>query len=262
MATKPKTPAQVRDAQLAKLKKALDAGQITRAEFNSGVKEASAKYASVKAGPKAANAARTQITAAQKAAEARAIQQGAASRAIGTAGKLKATGKYGAMAAAAAAMPFMPERIRKAAAGVGQAMDKAVAGKYTPKYSSPSTGAGLDAQKAQAKNNLAAKAIKPADKGDSSRTPRGGVSPARRADSGDSTRTPKKVSQNGSVARLGASSGVYTVKSGDNLWNIAKSNKTTVSAILKANPTIAKRREAGKVDIFSGSKVRIPGKKK
>lgn len=52
---------------------------------------------------------------------------------------------------------------------------------------------------------------------------------------------------------------VYTVKSGDSLWAIAQKNNTTVSAILKANPTIAKRRESGKVDIFSGSKVKLPG---
>ena len=49
-----------------------------------------------------------------------------------------------------------------------------------------------------------------------------------------------------------------TVKSGDTLWGIAKANNTTVAAILKANPTIAQRRSAGKTSIFSGSKVRIP----
>lgn len=52
---------------------------------------------------------------------------------------------------------------------------------------------------------------------------------------------------------------VYTVKSGDNLSKIAQKHGTTVAALLKANPTIAKRREAGKVDIFSGSKVKVPG---
>ena len=52
-----------------------------------------------------------------------------------------------------------------------------------------------------------------------------------------------------------------TVKKGDSLWAIAKKNGTTVAALLKANPTIAQRRKAGKVDIYSGSKVRVPGGK-
>ena len=51
---------------------------------------------------------------------------------------------------------------------------------------------------------------------------------------------------------------VHTVKRGDTLWDIAQKNNTTVSALLKANPTIAQRKAAGKVTIFSGSKVRIP----
>ena len=52
---------------------------------------------------------------------------------------------------------------------------------------------------------------------------------------------------------------VYTVNSGDSLWAIARKNKTTVAALLKANPTIAKRRASGKVDIYSGTKVKLPG---
>ena len=39
-------------------------------------------------------------------------------------------------------------------------------------------------------------------------------------------------------------------------------SRISVNALLKANPTIAKRKAAGKVDIYSGSKVRLPGKKK
>lgn len=53
----------------------------------------------------------------------------------------------------------------------------------------------------------------------------------------------------------------YTVKKGDSLWAIAQKNKTTVKELLKANPAIAQRRKAGKVDIYSGTKVRIPGGK-
>lgn len=51
-----------------------------------------------------------------------------------------------------------------------------------------------------------------------------------------------------------------TVKKGDTLSGIAAANKTTVKDILKANPVVAKRKADGKVDIFSGTKIRIPKK--
>ena len=52
-----------------------------------------------------------------------------------------------------------------------------------------------------------------------------------------------------------------TVKSGQTLSGIAKANNTTVSAILKANPTLAARQSAGQTVLFSGTKVTIPGTK-
>lgn len=51
---------------------------------------------------------------------------------------------------------------------------------------------------------------------------------------------------------------VVTVKSGDTLYDIAKKNNTTVAAIYKVNPILAKRKADGKGVIFSGSKVRLP----
>lgn len=54
--------------------------------------------------------------------------------------------------------------------------------------------------------------------------------------------------------------GAHVVKTGDTLWGIAKANKTTVAKLYEANPTLAARKKAGKVQIFSGTKVRIPKK--
>lgn len=129
-------------------------------------------------------------------------------------------------------------------------------------------GMDLGKSKALAKAEAAKRAgrLIPADRGrDKGARP---YTEGRRADQSDrkapvvrSPQTGGKVAQNRSVGRTGATGGSYTVKSGDNLWDIAQRNKTTVSALLKANPTIAQRRKAGKVDIYSGSKVRIPGKK-
>lgn len=59
---------------------------------------------------------------------------------------------------------------------------------------------------------------------------------------------------------VSAAKGVHSVAKGDSLWAIAKSNNTTVDAILKVNPELAKRKAAGKTVLFSGTKVRIPKK--
>lgn len=50
------------------------------------------------------------------------------------------------------------------------------------------------------------------------------------------------------------------VKSGDTLSGIAKSNKTTVAALYKANPSLAKRKAEGKVEIFANTLIKLPGK--
>jgi LysM repeat protein len=53
---------------------------------------------------------------------------------------------------------------------------------------------------------------------------------------------------------------VVTIKRGDTLWDIAQKNKTTVDAIYKANPFLMERKKAGKVQIFSGTTIRLPKK--
>jgi LysM repeat protein len=52
----------------------------------------------------------------------------------------------------------------------------------------------------------------------------------------------------------------YRVKKGDTLYDIARKNNTTLSTIYKLNPTIKKRKDAGKVDIFANTLVRLPKK--
>jgi LysM repeat protein len=52
----------------------------------------------------------------------------------------------------------------------------------------------------------------------------------------------------------------YRVKSGDTLWDIAQKNNTTLTTIYKLNPELKKRRDAGKVDIFANTLVRLPKK--
>lgn len=62
------------------------------------------------------------------------------------------------------------------------------------------------------------------------------------------------------AAKKAAASRSVTVKRGDTLWDIAQAHGTTLSALYKANPELAKRKAAGKTTIFSGTKVRIPKK--
>lgn len=52
----------------------------------------------------------------------------------------------------------------------------------------------------------------------------------------------------------------YRVKKGDTLWDIAQRNNTTLNTIYKLNPEIKKRKDAGKVDIFANTLVRLPKK--
>ena len=54
---------------------------------------------------------------------------------------------------------------------------------------------------------------------------------------------------------------VVRVKRGDTLYGIAQKNNTTVSALYKANPALAKRKAAGRTVIYSNTAVRVPRKK-
>ena len=51
------------------------------------------------------------------------------------------------------------------------------------------------------------------------------------------------------------------VQRGGTMWDIAQKNKTTVSALYKANPELARRKAAGKTVIYRNTLVKIPGKK-
>lgn len=249
MAAKDKTPAQIRAAKIRQLKKALDTGAITVKEYNEGVREAAIKAAGQQAGPKAAVMARGKIASATKAASA-----GKGAAAAAAAAAAKGAAKKGVMrgvlniAKGAAKNPYL-----YAATVVGPPVARKL----------QEIGQGMQSQ---AKKPVPTSSVAKAEKALGQRMGNKTVAPKptasrRRADSGDSARTPKpltKAQQNASMGRTGA---VHTVKKGDTLWDIAQANKTTVSALLKANPTIAKRKEAGKVTIYSGSKVRIPGKK-
>lgn len=67
-----------------------------------------------------------------------------------------------------------------------------------------------------------------------------------------------KTKPSSTAAPTAAKSGTHAVSKGDTLWAIAKANNTSVDAILKVNPELAKRKAAGKTMLFTGTKVRIP----
>ena len=245
------------------IKQYMEKNNVNRNTAQSAWRQAESKQA-------LARAAKAKYNARPDVKVTKAVDKFMRSGAGKTVGKIaKGAGAASAVAGmASAAYQLSTKEGLKNAAASRKAVMEAAAGKgagaqATNRFTQASTN--LAAAKKAAMKKAAANAAKriPADQKDSSR--KNVVGARRSADSADSSRTPKpmkKTSQNGSTGLTGASKGVYTVKSGDNLWNIARANKTTVSAILKANPIIAKRREAGKVDIFSGSKVRIPKGKK
>lgn len=104
---------------------------------------------------------------------------------------------------------------------------------------------------------------RPADKGDRSSMAAKPTPVAKSVSKPASKVTPKSSTAAKKTAAVTPMSGnVHVVKSGDTLWDIAQANKTTVKTLLALNPIIAKRKKAGKVDIFSGSKVRLPNGKK
>ena len=54
--------------------------------------------------------------------------------------------------------------------------------------------------------------------------------------------------------------GVYIVDKGDTLWDLSRKYGTTVDAIYKANPLLAKRKKSGSTQIFRGTQIKIPTK--
>lgn len=242
--SKGKTPAQVRDAKIAQLNKAVKAKQITAAEYRQGVNAAKAAFASASKGAAAGRAVSAAGVRAEQGAAALRTAQGlkapvaAAGRAVRfVAGMPKSPGQA-AVQAAIIAGPWAVGKIREAgakqskttvrvpASNVDKAMG-AAAGRVTGRAAAKPTTSRVNTQR-------------PADRGRDK-----GASAAANIVRGTATKP-------------AVSSKSYTVKKGDSLWAIAQANNTTVSALMKANPTLAKRKAAGKTTIFSGSKVRIP----
>jgi LysM repeat protein len=224
--------------------------------------------ASARAAQAARESAAAKVSAAQKAeilakAEAKAARLAkigaGAVRVAKVAGKVSGVATAADMAYEVATDPLGRKR-------AGRMMD------WLKKHPNAS---GLDRMKAQAKN-MAFRDPYLMDKYDGERPPTGNLKgsvrgrgtggamkkavkavqkPAKPA-MPRSTKPAVKTPQKPAVGRLGAST--HVVKHGDTLWGIARDNKTTVSAILGANPTIAERRKNGQTSIFSGTKVRIP----
>lgn len=247
MASTKKTPAQVRDAKLKSLANARKAGQITASEYTSGVREAQISWANATKGAGAASKARTIIAAGDTVS-------GPAASALNVASKMKAP-----LQAAGKAAKFATNWKTAAVLTAAQ-----IAGPWLMEQAKTKPGA---------KTSNASPIPSQAPKGSLMNAPKTATAGRTATNKPSGTQGPKTASSGlrNAPGASGAMSGLkkanrakntYTVKSGDNLSKIAAQNGTTVSALLKANPTIAARRKAGKVDIFSGSKVRLPGGKK
>ena len=254
------TPAKIRDKALAKARADLKAGKITASEYRKDVTAANRRFAMT------SNKGGGARAAAKIVSDSKKVEQGFS--ALNAAQKLKAPLATAGRVAKNIAMggANMRQRaITTAALAVPVAVSKIREGAKDSNKRPAKAGELRGAGVAYSKGGTPVRQVnkpattprrgKRADSGDSAR---GAASAAANIKAGRVTTSTAKGSQNGSVGRTGA---VHTVKKGDTLWDIAQANKTTVSALLRANPTIAKRKEAGKVTIFSGSKVRIPGKK-
>lgn len=258
MADKGKTPAQIRDARIAQLNKQVKGRLITASEYRQGIADAKAAFLRSKGNVTGARAA---AAGAARAAEgAKALSTAARMKAplatLGRAAKF-ATGVpkspgQAAVQAAIIAGPWVFDKVKNLGEGV-QAQAK---GTKVPTSS-------VDKALGSANRRLTSQTKKPAAK------PKAVVlGPNQFLDSNNKVQTvrrtpgaPGAMAAQKNTAKATAAKNVHTVKKGDSLWAIAQANNTTVSALLKANPAIAKRKAAGKTTIFSGSKVRIPGKK-
>lgn len=243
-----KTPKQLMDAEVRRLKNALAKGAITKKEYEAAVKEAAIKWAGKKEGAGAAVQARRLIEATTAKAKTEAAKTVAKKLTIGgIVGGVARGAAKGArnpyVLAATVAGPWAYDKVK----AIGAGMQKQAAGAKVPTSS-------VDKALGQAGARVTGRKVTSASK--TATAGRG-----RSEDTGSTSRIPKALTPaqkaaGGSTA--GASRGTHIVKRGDTLWGIAQKNNTTVSALLKANPTIAKRKAEGKVTIFSGSKVRIP----
>ncbi len=125
-------------------------------------------------------------------------------------------------------------RAIEGSAGYAKPKKKSV---VSPRVAERRTGAGMDAKDRNPGGNKGAKP-KSLPKSGLDNNPRGRYV------------APKPVKQ----------ANVYMVKKGDSLWAIAQKKGTTVANLMKLNPQLRKRDKAGGVVLYSGTKVRVPGK--
>lgn len=245
MADKGKTPAQIRDARIAQLNKQVKGRLITASEYRQGIADAKAAFLRSKGN----------VTGA-RATAAGAVRAAEGAKALSTAARMKAPlATLGRAAKFATGVPKSP----------GQAAVQAaiIAGPWVfDKVKNLGEGVQAQAKGAKVPTSSVDKALGSANKRLTSQNQKPATKP--KAVISGSVRTPGApgaMAAQKKTAKAAATKNVHTVKKGDSLWAIAQANNTTVSALLKANPAIAKRKAAGKTTIFSGSKVRIPGKK-